>query len=110
MTEKQIEELVGEKIASQYMLCRKNYYKNVLRVLIGGISTIIIIMAGIVGWSYQPVSDIQVLKIQMKVIEGKLDIMLKNNKNNKIKCKKKSEPAGIIIISERNENVHRFTE
>ena len=109
MTDEKIEELIEEKIAGQYLLCRKNYYKSVLKTVIGGISTIVIILAGIIAWSYQPISDIQVLKLQMKVIDGKLDVILDNKGKEKIFDKRNSEPLGAILIVKRGKNGNRFT-
>lgn len=84
MNEEKIIEIVSEKLSNQYLYCQKNYYKNLLRVVLSGISTIVIILGGIIAWSYQPISDIQVLKTQVKIINGKLDVIIKNDSKKTI--------------------------
>jgi hypothetical protein len=71
------EEQVEEKIEFQYMRCRKDYYKTWLKLVLGSLGTIIVIVGSIVLWSYEPMRDITVLKMEVKSMQEKLDLILK---------------------------------
>ena len=83
MTDEKIEEMVEEKVLHQYMTCRKNYYKNMLRLFIGSVSTTVLILIGIISWSYKPIADIAVLKSEVIQMNKKIDIIIENEKDDK---------------------------
>jgi len=82
VTDKKIEQLIEDKIAYQYISCRKNYYKTMLRMIIGFVSSTFLILAGVIAWSYNPISDIAVLKSEVKTMNKKLDVLIKDEKEN----------------------------
>ena len=74
------EDRVDEKIEFQYVTCQKNYYKVILRTVIASVTSVTIILMGIIGWSYRPISDIAVLKKEVKIMHEKLDVVIKKDK------------------------------
>jgi len=77
ITEEKIEEMIKENMLFQFTICKGSYYKSMLRMLIGSMSTIILILSGIVAWSYGPLGDIRVLKREVEIMHCKLDLILK---------------------------------
>lgn len=85
------EEQVEEKIEYQYMRCRKDYYKTMLKLVLGSLGTIIVIVGSIVLWSYGPMRDITIMKMEVRIMQEKLDIILKKNGYKKKNISEKLE-------------------
>lgn len=68
----------------QYEHCKRKflwkaeYYKLTLRTVLGSLGVITIIILAVVGYSYQPIRDIATLKVEVKVMNEKLDVIIKN--------------------------------
>lgn len=79
LTEERFEEIAQEKVDNQYVKCRRDYYKSILTFFLGSLSTIIVIVSGIILWSYEPLKDIAVLKVELRIVQEKLDLIIKQN-------------------------------
>jgi len=77
-------------MAEKYEHCKRKfmwkieYYKVTLRTILASLSVITVILLAVIGYSYKPISDIAVLKIEVKNIHEKLDILIKNGEHEKI--------------------------
>ena len=61
-------------------LWKSQYYKSILKTVLSSCGIAAVIILAIVGYSYGPVSDIAALKVEVKNIHKKLDILIKNGK------------------------------
>ena len=99
MLNEKIEELIDDKIAYQHVSCQKNYYKNMLRLFISSVSTIVVILLTIIAWSYKPISDIAILKTKVVIMDKKLDIIIENDDKKDALVEDSLEETKIIKVS-----------
>lgn len=80
-----VAEFVKGEIAEQRGFClegfltKKDYYKKTIRAIVwvAGISALL--FGAIIGWSYNPMGDIRELKVEFRVMDAKLDQIIKQN-------------------------------
>jgi len=101
ITEEKIEELVDDKVLLQFTTCRKDYYKTMLRIMIASVSTLFLTLSGIIVWSYKPISDIEVLKREVVIINKKLDEALDIKKSEKKSKKTDVKSIGTITTASK---------
>ena len=75
---------IDEKINEQIKNCvdkfmtKLDYYKLMFRFFLFSLGTISIILLTVIGWSYNPIRDIAVLKREVMIMNEKIDKLLKN--------------------------------
>ena len=77
VVEREIDKQRG--FCQEAFLTKKDYYKKILNAIVwrAGIATLL--FGAVVGFSYNPIGDIQELKIESRVTNAKLDEIIKRN-------------------------------
>jgi len=85
ITLNRIDGMIDKSVSTQRKWCGKDfllkadYYKSIIKSIAWIIAVAVLLFGGVVGWSYRPIKEIAELKVEMRVVNSKLDHIIKMN-------------------------------